>query len=60
MATSEQRNRAAQVDPAQVRPYASAEHHLRDELWRVWLRVEHEIRRRWEIHSAAALPRSNP
>jgi hypothetical protein len=29
-------------------PYRDAEEHLRDELWRVWLRVEYEIRRRWE------------
>src|SRR5690606_30103700 len=32
----------------ELTPYAGAEEHLRDEIWRVWLRVEYEIRRRWE------------
>lgn len=30
--------------------------HLRDELWRVWLRVEYLVRRRWEL---GALPRAS-
>src|ERR1043166_3916876 len=45
----QQRNLAAAVDPSQVRIYDSPEQHLRDELWRIWLRVEHETRRRWEL-----------
>ena len=49
------KNLAAAVDPAQVRPFESPEQHLREELWRIWLRVEHEIRRRWELQ---ALPQS--
>ena len=42
------------VTAEQVAPYASPEQHLRDEVWRVWLRLEYEIRRRWEWE---ALPR---
>src|SRR3954468_256730 len=49
------KNLAAAVDPAQVRPFESPDQHLREELWRIWLRVEHEIRRRWELQ---ALPQS--
>lgn len=41
-------------DRGQVAPYTSTEEHLRDEIWRVWLRMEYEIRRRWEWES---LPR---
>jgi hypothetical protein len=51
MTTIQQRNLAAAVDPSQVRVYDSPDQHLRDELWRVWLRVEHEIRRRWELQA---------
>ena len=47
----QQRNLAAVVDPSQVRPYDSPDQHLREELWRVWLRIEHEIRRRWEMQA---------
>jgi hypothetical protein len=39
-------------EPAE--PYADAQAHLRDELWRVWLRVEYQVRARWEI---GTLPR---
>jgi len=49
------KNLAAAIDPAQVRPFDSPDQHLREELWRIWLRVEHEIRRRWELQ---ALPQS--
>jgi hypothetical protein len=49
------RNLAAEVDPRQVRPFESPDQHLREELWRIWLRVEHEIRRRWELQ---ALPQA--
>jgi SpoVK/Ycf46/Vps4 family AAA+-type ATPase len=41
------------VDVARVQPFRSPEEHLRAELWRIWLRVEHELRRRWEL---SALP----
>jgi hypothetical protein len=51
MTSIHDRNLAAAVDPSQVRPYASPDQHLRDELWRVWLRVEHETRRRWELQA---------
>ncbi|MSP63938.1 MAG: AAA family ATPase, partial [Myxococcales bacterium] len=30
-------------------PYPDLHAHLRDELWRVWLRVEFQIRNRWEM-----------
>src|SRR5690348_14095393 len=39
-------------EPAE--PYADAQAHLRDELWRVWLRVEYQVRARWEL---GTLPR---
>jgi hypothetical protein len=42
---------ATAADLAAVQPYHSPEHHLRDELWRVWLRVEYETRRRWELQA---------
>lgn len=45
------RNLAAQIDPETVTPYQGPEDHFRDELWRIWLRVEYEIRRRWEMQS---------
>ncbi|HEX2687337.1 MAG TPA: hypothetical protein VHN14_12010, partial [Kofleriaceae bacterium] len=45
------KNLAAAVDPGQVRPFDSPDQHLREELWRIWLRVEHEIRRRWELQA---------
>lgn len=32
-----------------VLPYADASEHLRDELQRVWMRVEYQIRLRWEL-----------
>src|SRR5438094_512504 len=40
--------------PTCATPYEDAHSHLRDELWRVWLRVEYQIRSGWE---AGALPR---
>jgi hypothetical protein len=51
MTSIQQRNLAAAVDPGQIRIYDSPEQHLRDELWRIWLRVEHETRRRWELQA---------
>jgi hypothetical protein len=42
---------AAGVDVALVRHFESPEEHLREELWRIWLRLEHEIRRRWELQA---------
>src|SRR2546425_398536 len=34
--------------------YGSPTEHLRDELWRCWLRVEYQVRRSWEL---GTLPR---
>ncbi|HSK02464.1 MAG TPA: ATP-binding protein [Kofleriaceae bacterium] len=42
---------AAGVDVALVRHFETPEEHLREELWRIWLRLEHEIRRRWELQA---------
>jgi ATPase family associated with various cellular activities (AAA) len=42
---------AAGVDVALVRHFESPEEYLREELWRIWLRIEHEIRRRWELQA---------
>jgi hypothetical protein len=42
---------AAGVDVALVRHFETPDEHLREELWRIWLRIEHEIRRRWELQS---------
>jgi hypothetical protein len=39
------------VDVALVRHFETPEEHLREELWRIWLRIEHEIRRRWELQA---------
>ena len=56
MTEIKQRNLAAiGVDLASVRTYESSEEHLRDELWRIWLRVEHEIRKRWEVQALPPL-----
>ena len=38
-----------------VAPYSDPEQHLRDEIWRIWLRLEYEIRRRWEWESIPRL-----
>ncbi len=35
-------------------PYPDVRSHLRDELWRVWLRVQYQIQSQWEL---GALPR---
>ncbi|HWO24469.1 MAG TPA: ATP-binding protein [Kofleriaceae bacterium] len=46
------RNLAATgVDVALVRHFETPEEYLREELWRIWLRIEHEIRRRWELQA---------
>jgi Mrp family chromosome partitioning ATPase len=42
---------AAGVDVALVRHFETPEEYLREELWRIWLRLEHEIRRRWELQA---------
>jgi len=42
---------AVGVDVALVRHFETPEEHLREELWRIWLRIEHEIRRRWELQA---------
>lgn len=41
------------VAPGQVIPYKDEHGHLRDELWRTWLRVEYEMRRQWELSALA-------
>ena len=54
------RNLAARgVAPALVRPFEGPEEHLREELWRVWLRIEHEIRRRWEMQALPAIQKES-
>lgn len=42
--------------PEDLTVYPDADTHLRDELWRVWLRVELEIRMSWEL---GALPETH-
>jgi len=42
------------VDVSTVRPFQSADEHLRAELWRIWLRLEYEVRRRWELQALPA------
>jgi ATPase family associated with various cellular activities (AAA) len=50
--TIQDRNLAATgVDVALVRSFEHPEEYLREELWRIWLRIEHEIRRRWELQA---------
>ncbi len=38
--------------------YEDARAHLRDELWRVWLRVEYQIRRFWELGTLPSVDRN--